>query len=144
MTDNYEWRPDADVQVLVPALPSAMATIRMTGKLFCENLGLDSRCSHLVILAVDEACTNVIKHCYEGGPGKIMVSYRDNKDTMEIRVRDWGPHCPEGCLKPKPDQELRPGGFGLVFIHSIMNEVKLVHHPERGNELVMKKILGEK
>jgi len=45
-------------------------------------------------------------------------------------------------LKPQSIGELRPGGLGLYFIYTIMDDVK--YSPlKRGTRLIMKKRLGD-
>lgn len=42
-------------------------------------------------LAVDEACTNIIEHGYNGmDPGSIILSFRIQPDRILVQITDFG------------------------------------------------------
>ncbi|MFQ5893748.1 MAG: ATP-binding protein, partial [Nitrospinota bacterium] len=75
-------------------------------------------------LAVDEACSNVIKYSYENDPTKtIVLTLTNSAEKLEIWIQDFG-KCPDlERIKPRDLDEVRPGGLGTHFIQSIMDEV---------------------
>ena len=79
-------------------------------------------------LAVDEACTNIITHGYQGtNPGSIILSLAFTNDSIEVSITDFG-HAFEPSQTPAPNLEAgledRPtGGFGLFFIYQTMDEI---------------------
>jgi serine/threonine-protein kinase RsbW len=79
-------------------------------------------------LAVDEACTNIITHGYQGmNPGSIILSLAFMSDKIEVSITDFG-HTFEPSQTPAPNLEAgledRPtGGFGLFFIYQTMDEI---------------------
>lgn len=79
----------------------------------------------LVALLVVEAITNVVRHGWRGAAGdRIRLDLEVDGRTAEIRLRypgapfDW--RAPE---LPPDASELREGGYGLVLIHSIADQV---------------------
>jgi serine/threonine-protein kinase RsbW len=109
-----------------------------------RRAGLDDRAVHHCQLAVDEACTNVIEHGYglAGEDSPIDITCRIEGDRFVINVLDAGPAFdPLGQADPNPAASLderEPGGWGIYFIKTVMDEV--VYRYEAGhNQLTMVK-----
>ncbi len=103
--------------------------------------GFDEDEIQFIILAVDEACANVMRHAYEGRTDGQIVLFCWVKDSrVEFRLRDRGKSARAEQMKPRSLDEIRPGGLGLHLIQSIMDEV---HYGsgENGNELFLAKSL---
>ena len=96
-----------------------------------------------VQLAVDEICSNVITHGYQGQGGKIEVTVEPIDGGVEVVVRDWGKAFdPETVAVPKVDAplELRSlGGLGLFLVRQLMDDVRFEFDGERGNSVTMVK-----
>lgn len=106
--------------------------------------GLDENQAYDVQMAVDEACTNVIKHAYQGRDvGKIEIRCEKAAAEFVVTIRDWGKHFdPKKVAKPKTGDPLhrrKIGGLGLFFMYKMMDRVKFSFSPDRGNLLVMSK-----
>src|SRR5437879_1517161 len=56
----------------------------------CTRLGLPPRAVANVRLAVDEACTNVVKHAYGSRRGDLAVEIGIRRGWLEIRIVDQG------------------------------------------------------
>ena len=53
--------------------------------------GIQSTTIDKIILAVDEACTNIIKHAYKLSPkGEIIIKINYNDKTFTITITDYG------------------------------------------------------
>lgn len=80
-------------------------------------------------IAVDEACTNVIKHAYRGdGNQQIDLAVIVEDDRFTIRIRDVG-HSFEPDAYTEPDifrlaQNRRSGGFGVHIMRRLMDQVE--------------------
>ncbi len=93
-----------------------------------------------VVLAVDEACQNVIRHGYRGKGEVILEMRRDQAGRLEIQLIDFAPPVDPARVKSRPLDQLRPGGLGSHFIRSVMDEVLFLPPPEgAGNFLKMVK-----
>jgi serine/threonine-protein kinase RsbW len=94
-----------------------------------------------VLLAVDEASTNIIVHGYRGRSGMIEVEVACEGERLIIRLRDSAePFDP--TVAPPPDLSLplekRPiGGLGVQMIRQLMDEVSHRVTPQGGNELTL-------
>jgi serine/threonine-protein kinase RsbW len=86
-------------------------------------------------MAVDEACTNVIEHAYEGRTEKpIDIAVIIKPDRLTVRISDEGqafdPH-----RYSEPDlvqfaQNRKAGGFGVHIMKRLMDQVE---YRTRGN-----------
>ena len=98
-----------------------------------------------VQLAVDEICSNVIKHGYGGRGGEIEVTVEPIEDGVQVTVRDWGiAFDPQTVAVPNVDAplELRSlGGLGLFLVRQLMDNVHFEFDGERGNSVTMVKRL---
>ena len=97
-------------------------------------------------LAVDEACTNIMKHAYKDkeGPIKITCFIKDN--DLRVVIKDWGnAFNPEDIPEPDTDAPLdqrKVGGLGLFLMKSFVDRVKYTFDSKEGNELLMVKNIG--
>lgn len=120
-----------------------LASIREFVAQACKDLDLDRSATYHLTLAVDEACSNTIKHGYGGQGGKIVITVEPVEAGVRTVVRDWGiPFEPNAV--PEPDitapLDQRPkGGLGLYIIRQVMDEVHFEFDAENGNTLTMVK-----
>ncbi len=108
-----------------------------------RQCGLDDHQIYDVQMAVDEACSNVIEHAYEGKPnGKIEIVCEKQNDEFIVTIRDTGkPFDPTRVAPPKikgPISERDIGGLGLFFIYQLMDRVNF-DFSKTGNRLTMVK-----
>lgn len=97
-----------------------------------------------VVLAVDEACQNIIRHAYGGKEGgEIDLSVRSEGGDLVIDLRDFADPVDPDCVKRNRDlAEVRPGGLGTHFMRSVMDDVAFVEcSASRGNLLRMRRAL---
>ena len=103
----------------------------------CQNL--DEYKDELV-LAIDEACQNVVRHAYKDKTGDIAIklSFKDNEFIVTLED-DGTPAIPEK-IKPRNLEDIKPGGLGTFFINQIMDSVSFqLTSPDWVNCLTMKK-----
>jgi serine/threonine-protein kinase RsbW len=85
-------------------------------------------------LAVNEACTNVVRHAYVAGEGGMEVEARPVGGYLVVVVQDSG----QGLAKPSTD----PGaGFGLEVARAVTDSIE-VRERERGTQVRMRFPLG--
>jgi serine/threonine-protein kinase RsbW len=92
-------------------------------------------------MSVDEACTNVIEHAYEGeGHGDIQITCTFGEGRFRIEIEDTGkPFNPDDIPRPRVIEtvdDLEPGGIGLHLMHQLMDEVSFEFR-EGHNLLIM-------
>jgi serine/threonine-protein kinase RsbW len=109
-----------------------------------NSAGLDDSSRYQVETAVDEACSNIIEHAYEGEDlGDIVIECDTQPGVLTVKLYDTGkPFDPELVRSPKFDLDLedRPDrGLGLFFMRRWMNTVKFEFSEQNGNILTMVK-----
>ncbi|MBN1992623.1 MAG: ATP-binding protein [Anaerolineae bacterium] len=102
-----------------------------------------------VVLAANEAITNIIVHGYQDQTGMIEIEVKREADVLLVRLRDQAPPF-DPLTVPPPDLSLplekRPiGGMGIYMIRQLMDKVIHRGTPQGGNELTLIKhiIRGE-
>lgn len=94
-----------------------------------------------MVQAVDESVTNVIKHGYEGQPGRIDIEVGREGDDLVVRIRDYAPQF-DPTTHPSPDLTLplerRPfGGLGIHLSRECTDAVVYRVAPDGANELTL-------
>ncbi len=89
-----------------------------------------------IALAVDEACTNIIKHAYSYASDKeidIVVSMKETE--FEIRIEDQGKHFnPKQVPVPNMKEYMshyKRGGLGMYLMKKLMDKVEYSIHPPK-------------
>lgn len=96
------------------------------------------------MLAVDEACTNIIKHAYKSNPnGKIIIKVDYNSDKLLITIIDYGSTF-DPLVVPDPDLQKyyrngKVGGLGMYLMKSLMDDVKYKTVPGKYNQVLLSK-----
>jgi serine/threonine-protein kinase RsbW len=113
------------------------------------EFGFDKDTAYLISLAVDEACTNLIRYAYKFDKRKkIEINIKIESNRMTVIIKDTGkPFNPLDV--PPPDMqeyfnEFKRGGLGIFIIRKIMDEViyKAANAERPYNELLLLKNLG--
>lgn len=99
-----------------------------------------------IALAIDEACTNIIKHAYSFDPGQhIGITVRGGSGTFEVLITDHGRQFNPSSV-PSPDMKeylthFRKGGLGVYLMRSLMDKVEYSILPGK-NEVRLVKYLS--
>ena len=108
----------------------------------CSRIGFSQRDTNNTKLAVDEACTNIIKHAYEGGTGEIVVRVLAEPGSIEINLHDSGKSFEWSDVEdPDLDEYVKmgkKGGLGIYLMNQLMDDLNYTATPS-GNSLYMSK-----
>mgnify|MGYP001160505454 CR=1 FL=1 len=112
------------------------------------RFGFDEETASKIMLAVDEACTNVIKHSYEFVPGKeIDLEIVTHDRRFEVVIIHMGrPFDPDSVKTPdmkKYFSQFRRGGLGMHLMRTLMDTVEYKSFPDSRNEVHMVKFLTD-
>ncbi|HEY7752114.1 MAG TPA: ATP-binding protein [Ignavibacteriaceae bacterium] len=121
-----------------------LASIRDFISSNAAKAGLSEEQIDNIMLAVDEACTNIIKHAYNSFPdGELSIKLEYNKRKFTVVIIDFGKTFNPDAV-PKPDlqryyKERKVGGLGMYLMKTLMDEVKYTSIPGKYNKVLLTK-----
>lgn len=136
--------PDKDLRLAVRSDPKLLASVRSLVRSWVDSWDIEEKTADKVVLAIDEACTNAIRHAYEGrGDGSVELTLHAAPEHLEFQVSDTGVSCPSECterrpLRPADVDKLQPGGLGIQLIYEVFDEVDFCPGESVGNCVTMK------
>lgn len=123
--------------------PEMLRSVRRKVTAIASDVGFDEDARGRLVLAVDEAVANVIRHAYGGCcDGRFELSVWLDADALRFELRDWAAPVDPERIKPRDLSECRPGGLGINLIDSVMDRWYFCAPDDgAGNRLVMIKRL---
>ncbi len=131
----------------IPADESYLSEVRDFVTEIARSVGFDTKDISSIKLAVDEGCTNIIRHAYRDvEKGSIEVLAVVKQKALSIVLIDHGKGFD---FKKASDPNLqtymkigKKGGLGIFLMKKLMDEVEY-HITNRGNELWLTKRLSK-
>ncbi len=129
--------------------PEMLCVVRNALGQLAAMLGFSETDCNAVVLAVDEALTNIIRHAYLGDAEQpIEASFRriqaqrdgESADALEIVLEDHGVTVNPEKMCGRALEDVRPGGLGLHFIRECMDTVEFSRSNGR-NQVTLRKFL---
>lgn len=139
-------KPDT-AELIVKSRTDNLSRIRNYIKGITSEYGIDKTITDEIILAVDEACTNIIKHAYQSKPDQDIIIHAYFKNgKFIIDITDFGRGF-DPDLIPDPDMPLylkqrRVGGLGMHLMRKLMDKVEYHTKKDKCNRLVLEKIVN--
>jgi serine/threonine-protein kinase RsbW len=119
--------------------PANLSLVRDFIRQFLRSIELSDTEKDLIILGVDEACTNVIRYAYHHEPNQLICLVCELTDTcVRFRLRDFGAQADPCHLNGRPLDLVQPGGLGIHLIRRAFNQVDY-NLKRQGTELVLEK-----
>ena len=103
-----------------------------------DHLGVDKATVDEIVLALTEACANVVQHSGDDNDYEVAVHIDD--DACRISVWDEG----VGCEPPDLSEPLHPtadGGAGLVLMRALVDELAFERDPDGRHRVTLEKRL---
>lgn len=135
------------LRLQIASTPTHLPIVRAAVERFAGMVGFDETTSGKIMLAVDEALTNIIKHAYHGRDDRPIeitlrtVAAQPGKQALRIELRDWGTPAEREDIRSRDLEDIRPGGLGVHIMNSIMDEVQYAPAGDEGTRLMMTKSL---
>jgi serine/threonine-protein kinase RsbW len=134
-------------ELLIKSRTENLTTVREFVSSAVEEVNAPQDIAGDVVLAVDEACTNIIKHAYKLLPdGDITIKLKYSEKKIVVQITDHGaPFSPDTVptldLK-KYFEEKRVGGLGMYLMKSLMDDVHYNSVPGKYNQVFLTKMLN--
>ena len=134
-----------ELQLRIPSNSYFLELIRSFITQLAGKLGFDEDSIDKIELAVDEACTNVVKYAYQDNSeeNSLEINVQINSNKFVITIRDFGKGFnPDGIESPEMEKYLaqfKAGGLGIFLINQLMDEVSYDIRPGVKTEVIMAK-----
>lgn len=138
-----DWRgnaPSPDFEL--ECCPENLCTARKFVESWVRHCGYDFVTAGQIVLACDEAASNIFRHGYEGETGPVQLHVQCENGQLLIEISDQAKRIDPEKIQGRDLADLRPGGLGTVILNEIFDTVNLESH-DTGNRLILKKQLPE-
>ncbi len=128
-------------ELIISSSTNNLAEVRSFVEHRGTAVGLDKKVISHISLAVDEACTNIIKHAYNNSvKEKIKIKIKTANNKFSITITDNGHHFDPSIIEEpnvaKSQKMKKGGGLGMFLMKKLMDEVKY-NAKKNGNELIL-------
>ena len=133
----------------IPSQTDNLDLIRIFVGAVASKAGFDDEQVGKIELAIDEACTNVIKHAYACHTDKSLdIAIKVDYQKLTVVVTDHGKSFDPKTIRvpnmKKYIAELRVGGLGIYLMKTLMDEVDYNIKPGVANKVKMVKYFIDK
>lgn len=128
----------------IPSVTENLQLIRDFVIKIADNAGFNNENQEKIALAVDEACTNVIKHAHKFDSNRLIdIFVQTDANKIKITITDKGRGFDLRNVKD-PDlkkyvKESRHGGLGIYLIKTLMDDVHFEFNPGVKNQVQLTK-----
>ena len=124
---------------LTLSLPSDLGLVSLARSFVqsaCQAGGLDDAETDALVLAVNEAVNNVIRHAHHHRPdAQVQLECHVSDRAVEVHILDEGEPFDLGKVPDLDPRELRLGGRGVFLMRALTDELTCEPRGERGNIL---------
>ena len=135
-------KPQKEIFMSFPAEEGQLEDIRRSIKNALSESDLSTKDINSVLLGIEEACTNVIRHAYLYGPGTLRIRIAFHPGRVVFSIFDTGRRFDyDHSETPDLNRYIktgRKGGLGLYLIRKMMDSVEY-YSRDGENELRMEK-----
>lgn len=116
--------------------PKYLSIVRAVSAKMGELSGLGEEAIDDIRIAIDEACSNVIKHAYGGDISRtILIRFRSSQKGFEVWIEDEGKKVEPESIEGRNLDDIRPGGLGVHLIKRAFDIFAFDQRKKRGNRL---------
>ena len=138
MSEHY------DIEIRILSQPRYLCVVRAAVQAALIKYGFEDETCGRIMLAVDEAVTNVIRHGYDLADDqpiwvKLKPSDGEGRDGFTIVVEDRARQVEPGSIRGRDLDQLKPGGLGVHIIREVMDRVEYTARDGGGMRLLMAK-----
>lgn len=124
--------------------PRLLSVIRATTGQIALVAGFESKQVEHLKLAVDEVCTNIIRHTYKADPNQEMILVFTLFDNgLKVDIQDFGKKVDPRAFHQRSEHRAKPGGLGLCLIESMVDNIEFGLPVPVGNKCRLIKYTGK-
>jgi len=137
------------IEIRIDSEPRYLCVVRAAVRAAVERMGFaDAQCAR-IMLAVDEAISNIIRHGYGSRPdqpiwARLRPTDHQGGPGMTIVLEDLAEQVEPERIRGRDLDDIRPGGLGVHIIQEVMDHVRFARREDepRGMRLTMSKTLN--
>ena len=133
---------DPAIHLQILSRPELLAPVRALVNTMAAHEGLDDLAACHLILAMDEALTNVIRHGYDGDPNGriwIAISTLDEGAGIRVVIEDRARTVDPDALQSRDLEDIRPGGLGMHLMRTLVDLFEHLPRADGGMRVVLEK-----
>ncbi len=124
-------------RVSVPATADRLKLLRSVVGDTARLAGFDDKAAFDIMLAVDEAGQNVIRHGYgEDTSGDMELVISRCAENLVYELFDSAETVDPTTIKSRDLEDVKPGGLGVHLIHEIMDSVEFLPRSQEGGNIL--------
>jgi len=129
VAEDFAGQFDKPIQISVTSETENIARLRTAVREAAQQVGFGETSVTEITLAIDEAVTNVIRHGYDGKPGRpieltIELLDHQGRKGLQFVINDCGRHVDPDTIAGRDLDDVRPGGLGTHILRTVMDEVE--------------------
>jgi anti-sigma regulatory factor (Ser/Thr protein kinase) len=125
----------------IPANPDRLKIVREMVSQCAGFVGCDEKATNDLVVAINEACMNVIQHSYGGDEScEVVIEFVADQNALICRIEDYAELADLEKVQPRKLEDVRPGGLGTHFIAELTDGFEFGHKADgSGNYQEIKK-----
>ncbi len=130
------------VHLEILSRPELLAPVRGLVNGMALREGLDDLAACHLVLAMDEALTNVIRHGYGGRPdGRIWITAEPlgRGEGVRVTIEDRAVTVDPAQLRGRDLEDVRPGGLGLHLLRTLVDRFEHAPREDGGMRVILEK-----
>jgi serine/threonine-protein kinase RsbW len=129
--------------ITIPSHPKYLSVVRAVTVKIGQLHEINETIIEDIKLAIDEACTNIIKHAYKGDTSKkIILKYKVLQRSFKVIIEDSGIKSNIDVMKGRSLEDVRPGGLGIHLINRVFDIFEFDEKKKKGNRLKLVKYIN--
>ena len=134
-------------KILITSSTKNLSTVRKFVEENAETFGLDQSVINQIVLSVDEACTNIIKHAHkynEANTIEVEIETENNQFKIVFNYKSSNSFDPNDASNPDMTEyfkNFRVGGLGIPIMKKFMSKIIANHvNPDINSLILIKSI----
>ena len=103
--------------------PKRLRMVREKVQEIAEEIGCSKKLISDLVIAINEACMNIMQHAYKGDKsGEILLEIQNDRGDLQVVLSDYAAPIDPSNIRPRDLEDVKPGGLGTYFIQEIMDD----------------------